>query len=307
MSKIFYKDWNPAKKSMMLVGLCNDVITELMAEGYTLTLRQLYYQLVARGWIPNEQRQYDRLSEVLDNARKAGMIDWDAIEDRTRFLRGWNKVEDPAEAVAEAIEDYHIDLWKGSDYKVEVWIEKDALVGVLGNRKNRVCDRFGVDYFSCRGYVSATAMHNAAKRAKWYNKYKDKQTVILHLGDHDPSGIDMTRDMQSRLNLFQAGHCATVERIALTMEQIEEIKPPPNPTKMSDSRAPDYVSMYGHDSWELDALSPSYIEELVEKHIRNYMDEDLFDERMKQEDDDKEYLEKISENWDAVQDFLDNL
>lgn len=103
-------------------------------------------------------------------------------------------------------------------------------------------------------------MHSAAKRFEGY-VYQGISPVIIHLGDHDPSGIDMTRDIIDRMDIFEAG--VGVERIALNMDQIELYNPPKNPAKLSDTRAKGYIEKFGSSSYELDALEPRVIRDLI--------------------------------------------
>ena len=126
------------------------------------------------------------------------------------------------------------------------------------------------------------------------HEFKDER-IILHLGDHDPSGIDMTRDIQERLNLFGAD--VEVKRIALTMEQISKFNPPPNPAKITDSRCGNYIKKYGNESWELDALEPNVITELIKGHVYQYLDTDLFKDAYRQENEDKEELQMLCNNY----------
>lgn len=202
---------------MAAVGICE----EYAAQGYDLTLRQLYYQFVSRGLIPNKDTEYKRLGSIINDARLAGELDWDYIVDRTRFLRDYDTKDSPSSAIMEAARSYIIDLWEDQPYRPEVWIEKDALVGVI----ETICNRLRIPFFSCRGYVSQSEMYEAAQRMQ---RWVGQEPIIFHLGDHDPSGIDMTRDIQERLDLFGAN--CEVNRIALTMDQIRAINPPPFPS-----------------------------------------------------------------------------
>lgn len=265
--KELFIDKNFHAKSYGLINYANQIIAEYQAAGFTLTLRQLYYQFVARDILPNKQRSYDNLGQLISDARLAGLIDWNAIEDRTRFLRGVTTYDDPSEAVRSARDEYAIDLWADQPTRVEVWIEKDALIGVI----QRICNKYNVDFFACRGYASQSELYAAGKRIARRRMYQWQDTLVLHLGDHDPSGCDMTRDNAERLSMF-AGREVNVERIALNMDQIEEFDPPPNPAKLTDSRANAYIEQYGDDSWELDALEPRVIESLIEDRVKKVID-----------------------------------
>lgn len=277
MSKITYIPKSFHGTSLTLIDQANAIINEYAAQGFSLTLRQLYYQMVARGLIPNNVRSYKRLGSIVTNARLAGLIDWYAIVDRTRELKGNSHWGTPVEIMKSAVESYRIDKWASQPYRVEVWIEKDALAGIIAG----ICSEMDIDYFSCRGYTSASEMWKAGRRMQGY-MYDGQDVAVLHFGDHDPSGIDMTRDIQDRLNLFSEWS-VDVDRIALNMDQIDKYNPPPNPTKLTDSRAGGYIQVYGHESWELDALEPSVMAALIEDKVVAWRDEGLWNEMVERE------------------------
>lgn len=281
-----YQEFNFKHDTMVLILQADQIIREYQKEGFVLTLRQLYYQFVARDLIENSQRSYKRLGKIISNARLAGLIDWDAIEDRTRSLASLAHWSSPTEIVEACANQYRRDLWEDQPIRVEVWIEKEALAGVIA----RPCRRLDIPYFSCRGYVSQSEQRVSGLRALQH--FEDGQeTVILHLGDHDPSGIDMTRDNSDRLNLFtEWDNCVTVKRIALNWDQIEELQPPPNPAKFTDSRIGGYVAKYGYQSWELDALDPKYIENLINEEVSRYVDEDKMEAAKARQEEERQVL-----------------
>ena len=166
---------------------------------------------------------------------------------------------------------------------IEVFIEKDALIGVIEG----ICNQYEVPYLACRGYASASEIWRAGHERMRMRLMKDQQVTVLYLGDHDPSGIDMTRDIRERLRQFSNGHVLPLQvevvRLALNKDQVDEYDPPPNPTKLSDSRAEDYVAVYGHECWELDAMSPTVIRDLVEAAILDRRDEELWAEAVERE------------------------
>ena len=298
--KICYvpKDFRP--RTYGTIDAANAIIAEYAAEGFILTLRQLYYQFVARGLLANKQSEYKRLGSIVNDGRLAGLIDWDTIEDRTRELRERSHWTGPAQLVHSAAEAFGLDLWKGQPHRVEVWIEKDALMGVI----ERACQDLDVPYFSCRGYTSQSEMWSAGMRLVRWAK-RGYETIILHLGDHDPSGIDMTRDIDDRLELFCLHHGATppdVIRIALTRAQIEEHNPPPNPAKVTDSRYQGYTIEHGENSWELDALDPRMLDALIREHVESYRDEDAYGERLDEENEGRRLLRVVADDWPAVAD-----
>lgn len=300
MSRIAYENWNPRGESLWIVETANTICAEYQAQGYDLTLRQLYYQFVARGHIANNQRQYKMLGNMVDKARRAGLLDWNYIVDRTRNLMGNRTYDDPAEIIESMVEKYHLDLWENQNVRVEVWVEKEALAGVV----ERAALSRGVNYFSCRGYVSQSEMHAAAQRHRYWER-QGQDMVILHLGDHDPSGIDMTRDIADRLSLF--GASTEVHRIALNFDQVEQYSPPPNPAKLTDSRAEGYIEKYGAESWELDALDPATLNELIVDHLDSFLHVPTYEDRTEQQQRGRDLLTIVSENWADVAEYAESL
>lgn len=291
------------KVTKALIQKSNEIIIEYSAQGYQLTLRQLYYQFVSRDLIPNTDASYKKLGKAVSDGRLLGMIDWSAIVDRTRNLLKIGTWGSPVEILEAVSVQYKLNPWTEQPYHIEVWIEKDALVGVI----ERVCNNRRVGYFACRGYVSQSEMWEAGMRFTQRIR-EGKEVLILHLGDHDPSGIHMTEDIRSRLEMFISGNlhrrCPEfhVERIALNMDQIQQYNPPPNPAKLSDARAQDYVDRFGYESWELDALEPSVINDLIEAEISNKIDCHAWGAMMDKEADDRERLKNYTETERSHQD-----
>ena len=285
--------------TLNVIGLASEIIAEYLSQGFKLTLRQLYYQFVARDLLPNTQRSYKRLGTIISNARLAGLVDWDAIEDRTRNLRQLPFWDSPADILMSVVASYRQDLWQGQKHRFEVWIEKEALVGVI----ERVCNELGIAYFACRGYVSQSEQYAAGKRLL---SYLDEGSVtILHLGDHDPSGLDMTRDNDDRLTMFS--HYlpgVAVQRIALNRDQVRQYDPPPNPAKMTDSRYYGYILEHGHSSWELDALEPAVIAQLIRDAVLPLRDDDLYQQVVDSQEHDRTILRAVRDRWSEVEDFL---
>lgn len=299
--KICYKEKKFHAASLKLIVLCNEIIEDWNSKGYSLTLRQLYYQLVSRDVIRNNDQSYDNVGAMLSDARLAGLIDWDAIVDRTRALKALPHWNDPSEIVRGAAKQFNYDLWKGQSTRVEVWVEKDAMSDIV----SKACNPLDIPFFACKGYTSQSEMWGAAQRINNYQAGEDKcsSVVILHLGDHDPSGLDMTRDITERLALFceTDGYCAPiVKRVALNMDQIRKYNPPPNPTKLTDCRAQGYIAQYGHDSWELDALQPDVIVALIQKHARGFIDSELFDAEVARQKEARKELLAISDQYPEV-------
>lgn len=285
--------------SITIIDKANEIIEEYQAAGFVLTLRQLYYQFVSRDLLANKQTEYKRLGSVINDARLAGLIDWAAIEDRTRTVRKLSTWDDPAQIIKAVASQYREDLWANQEYRPEVWIEKDALLGVI----EPVCERWRIPYFACRGYSSQSAQYTAGKR---FADVRDsgQLPLVLHLGDHDPSGMDMTRDNGDRLSMF-AGDTVELRRLALNMDQVLRYNPPPNPAKESDGRSAAYIAKFGPKSWELDALDPKVIDALIEKEVKSFLDPAQWAKDKLREDDRKADLAKASKYWNAVETFLD--
>jgi hypothetical protein len=293
MPKICYVERRFAKSSLKVIEQANEIIAEYEAAGFTLTLRQLFYQFVSRDLIPNTQKSYKTLGSIINDARLAGLIDWHSMEDRTRNIVAWQTWDSPGEMIEYRARTYAVDRWNEQEHRVEVWIEKDALAGVF----NGVCSELQVPYFSCRGYTSQSEMWSAGQRLKEYVD-AGQTPVVLHFGDHDPSGQDMTRDITDRLEMFMGG--IELKRLALNMDQIEEYEPPPNPAKTTDSRYAKYIELYGEESWELDALSPEVLAGLVRDAVAELRDEELWEEAMAEETEHKRLLAAVAEKWDTI-------
>lgn len=272
-----YKEFKFKQETLNLIAFMNDLIEGYARQGFSLSVRQVYYQLVAKDMIPNSEQSYKRIVSTLNDGRLAGLIDWDAIEDRNRDIVKRSAWGSGADILSAAASSFHMDMWDNQPARVFVIVEKAALAGVM----NSVCSRNDVPLLAARGYPSVTVVREMVKDHLARAILNGQAPVVLHLGDHDPSGIDMTRDLQDRLGLFLEDACdaSKLDRIALTMEQIREVKPPPNPAKVTDSRYDSYRRSYGSESWELDALEPSYLTRLVQSHIDKYRDVDLWNAR----------------------------
>lgn len=307
MTRIAYDGtWNPAAATLVEIERANEICATYAADGYDLTLRQLYYQFVSRGWIPNNDKSYKRLGEIVNRARLAGLLSWRYIVDRTRNLRGVSHWETPSDIMDAAASSFRLDKWTDQPTRVEVWVEKEALAGVV----ERAAEGRDVSWFSCRGYVSQSEAWGAAQRLIRYVR-AGQRVVILHLGDHDPSGIDMTRDIRDRLMMFMSHHLGyvgtslTVDRIALNIDQVRQYDPPPNPAKLTDARANGYIERFGDESWELDALPPDVLARLISDAIDQIIDPDLYHAQQQAEERHRELLAAASERWEELVSVLD--
>jgi len=283
-----FKDIRISPKRLVMIKMVNQVLEDYMAQGYRLTLRQLYYQLVARNIIPNLVQEYQKLSSTLVSARMAGLTDWDAIEDRIRQPHRPYWVTGIPDAIDDTLSHYRLDRQRGQPCHLEIWTEKDAVSNIL----KRVSEHFHIYLMVNRGYSSCSAMYNSAKRMQIYVE----PTKVLYVGDHDPSGLDMLRDINERLNEFEVYDIEVVP-VALTREQVDEFHLPENPTKITDPRATWYMSMHGDASWELDALQPQALEQLMQEAVMKYLNEEQFAAMLAREQRDKKKLEEISEGF----------
>lgn len=298
MPLIKYVEKRFPEEKLATIARANTIIKEYDGKGYELTLRQLYYQFVARGYVANNIKEYNRLGDIISDARLAGLVDWYSIVDRTRNVVKTQTWTRPSQIIEGAMSSFTMDKWDKQPHYVEVWVEKDALKGIVG----RACGKWDVPYFSCRGYTSMSEVWSAAQRLL-RQKDKGKIVHIIHLGDHDPSGIDMTRDIQDRLDMFTYSSIH-IERIALNMDQVEEYAPPPNPAKTTDSRYQKYLEEYGEESWELDALEPDVLVERIQEAIEQYRDETIWEEAVSLEERGRATLKYIVQYFPDVVKFL---
>lgn len=272
-----------------IIEQARSILAEYEAAGFSMTLRQVYYQFVSRDLLPNTLQSYKRLGDILNDARMAGELSWESMEDRTRNVHEWHHETSPKDALKRMRRAYFVDRWENQPTRVMVLIEKDALAGVV----QPVCGELDISYLACRGYLSQSEAWRLGRRImQWREEGQD--VVILHLGDHDPSGIDMTRDNRDRLSLFATdpeafdygdvvdpdyyGTHVEVRRLALNFDQVRRYRPPPNPAKTTDARAADYIKRFGTSSWELDALSPTVIADLIRDEVDSIRDDDLWEE-----------------------------
>lgn len=337
--KIKFREVKLSKANQARLEQVNRIIAEYQKQGYTLTLRQLYYQLVSRDVVPNKQSEYAKLSTLLKEGRMAGIVDWDAIEDRLRKPSSPPSFDSPADILEACINQYALPRMNGQHNYVEVWVEKDALSGVL----KRVTQKYHIPILVNRGYSSVSAMYDSYNRFKTAAQRKQKIT-ILYLGDYDPSGVDMIRDIRERITDFFLGSAElhrkfqdlpsdemrdfvrphynydqdaiedheiavekgardwaikwveqnfTVTPIALTREQITKYKPPPNPAKRTDPRAEKFIKKHGATSWEVDALKPEILNQILTTNIESLIDKTMYNKILKAEIIDKAKLEKL--------------
>lgn len=284
--------------SMKLIGTADGILNEYRQMGYRLSLRQLYYQLVARDYIENTVKSYKRIGNLISDARLAGLIDWQMIEDRGRetvIPTAWTS---PAQIVRAAAQQFRVDRWRGQPCHVEVMVEKDALSGIL----EPVCQDMHVRFTANKGYSSSSAMYEAGKRIAKAMDHYGRKAHLFYLGDHDPSGIDMTRDIRERLGMFAESKKIIVHRLALNYEQVEQWQPPENPAKETDSRYKAYANEFGESSWELDAVEPRTLADLVRNGIEDLIEQDQWEKVMHEEKRMRDELERFADDYENRED-----
>lgn len=197
MAKKFFEATQMSAASLELAAMMGEILTDYAEQGFDLSLRQLYYQLVTRNAVVNTEQSYKNVGAVLGKARMNGYIDWESIVDRGRVTLSNSHWDSPSEIVRSCAAQFRYDTWQDQPWHVEVMVEKQALEGVL----HPVCERLDIAFTANKGYSSLSALHEAGGRMMDALD-AGKSVAVLYLGDHDPSGIDMTRDVRERLQLF---------------------------------------------------------------------------------------------------------
>lgn len=294
MPLVAYRDVRFHQKSLAIIRQCNEIIAHYKETfGIVPTLRQLYYRMVGQNTIPNTERSYKNFGAIMSDARVSGKTDWLGIEDRTRSPQANSHWESPGHAMESIHAQYHEDLWRDQDCRPEIWIEKEA----LSSFAEKVSAKFDVLMLPCRGYVSMSELWSSSQRliaiarGEMHHKGKPQRPIILHFGDHDPSGLDMTRDINDRLELF-TGLGRLVYRVALNKNQIRKYRLPPNPAKVTDIRYEKYQQAHGSDSWELDALPPDVLVKMMEDAVQTLCVKSRMDRARKKMTRNRKRLEK---------------
>jgi hypothetical protein len=283
-----------SREHLAVIRHANAFLGEFARGGYQVTLRTLYYAFVKSNLIRNDQKEYKRLGKIVGDARLAGLIDWSYIEDRMRGIDSLKNFEGPQTALDWLTRVYRVDMWRNQKVRPEVWIEKDALSGIVRG----VCEENDVPFLCCRGYTSLSEMWRASLRLQAYRE-EGKTPIILHFGDHDPSGVDMSRDIFTRLRETFVQDCE-FQRLALNMDQIEALDLPPNPAKVRDSRFKVYAEQFGDESWELDALNPSTFRDLITETLNKVRDARQWKEDAAEAVAVRGRLKEVAKEWEEL-------
>lgn len=297
MSHVRYKRLKFGEYSRYVIEHAQAILAEYEVHNISITARSLHYQFVARnlydeGAKGNTQKNYKKLCTIINRAKLAGLISWQALEDTTRQVETPAAWRDPADFMQNyAHKVFGVDFWDNQEYRPYVLIEKDAVVGSI----QAVCNGFRVPYLSCRGYASGTVLWSLGQELLQHSE-NGQIPIIFHLGDHDPSGIDMTRDNRERLSMF-AENDIEVIRVALNRDQVDKYQPPPNFAKTKDGRSAKYIAEHGKHSWELDALNPMVTSGLVKMCIEELINDDAWSESKKREAAFAAELQSVGARW----------
>lgn len=282
-----------------IIEHANYLLADMQEGGFAVTLRSLYYMFVGEErWFSNTLQSYKRFGSIISDARRAGRIDWDLLEDRVREVKKLSHWSSPYDIMDSVCDQYRENLWRGQETRVHLRVEKDTINGII----QPVCERWRVPYVACRGNTSDSEAYAAGKLFQQQIN-AGLYPVVLYVGDHDPSGMDMTRDNIERLAMF-AGEEIEVRRIALNYDQVAEHRLPGNPAKITDSRARGYIARFGDESWEVEALRPRLLEAVIETEIKALIDHDLWNENKAAEEHNQAILVAIRDRWDEVEEMF---
>lgn len=237
-------------------------LIDIVAEMHPMTVRQVFYQASVRGIVEKSEAGYTKVQTDLVHLRRCGAMDYGWLADNTRWERRPRTFNGIHQALDDTARLYRKALWTDADSYVEVWLEKDALSGVV----YPITSLYDVPLMVARGYASLSFLHSAAE----YINDLDVPTYIYHFGDFDPSGVNAGEKIEQTLKEMAPDAEIHFERVAVTHEQIEEYQLPTRPTKKSDSRSKNF----GDVSVELDAIPPDHLRDLVQMVIEEHLPAD---------------------------------
>jgi hypothetical protein len=257
-------------------------LLEIVATMAPMTVRQVFYQATVRGIVEKSEAGYTKVQTDLTLMRKDGLLPYRWIADNTRWQRKPTTFNSVEEALRDTARFYRKSLWTDADAYVEVWLEKDALAGVV----YPITDMFDVPLMVARGYASLSFLHGAAE----YVNELEVPVYIYHLGDHDPSGVNAGEKIEATLTEMAPNAKIYFERLAVTPEQITAWNLPTRPTKASDTRAKKFGSSV---SVELDAIDPSLLRDLVKDAIEEHLPPKQFEILKAAEQSEREIISKL--------------
>jgi hypothetical protein len=252
------------RRSRETIEAVRDAMVAALVEDQPMTVRQVFYRLVSAGEIGKTEAEYKAtVVRLLAELRLAGEIPFGWIADNTRWMRKPVSFSGLEQALALTRQTYRRGIWNDQDAYVEVWLEKDALAGVV----YEVTGEWDVPLMVTRGYPSLSYLHGAAEAIASARK----PAFVYYFGDHDPSGVDISRNVEARLRQFAPRAEIRFERLAVTEAQIRALGLPTRPTKKTDSRA----GHFSGESVEVDAIPPRELREMVRKAIERHVNLDL--------------------------------
>lgn len=295
-----------------LIDISKEILQEYDGK---ITLRQLYYRLVAKQFIENTQQAYKRVLGAMKDARvKTREIPFDTFEDKTRDFTGDNErwfnspetmfeyrretYESAEETFNDSAKNYNLPKWHGQPNYVEVWCEKDALENVF----LPVCTEQRITFGTARGCASISWLYEAAQRFEAVTDEADIDNIIvLAYTDNDPTGWQIFESFENYLyNVFQLDN-VEVRRMALTTEQIEELDIPTDFAKPSDSRSKKWVAKHGAKAVaELDAIEPRTLAEIVKNDILEVWDTNAGNKRAETIKEGRENIQKMIDEYNQA-------
>jgi hypothetical protein len=263
---------------------------DIVAAQQPMTVRQVFYQATVHGVIEKTEGGYAKVQSLLADMRRDGELPYEWLADNTRWMRKPTTFAGPQEALLRTARFYRKSLWEEAGAYVEVWLEKDALAGVVID----VTHEYDVPLMVSRGYASLSFLHSAAENME----AQDRPCFIYHFGDYDPSGVNAAEKIDETLNELAPAAEIHFERVAVTPEQIERWNLPTRPTKSTDTRAKSWGG--GEESVELDAIEPARLRALVQIVIEEHLPETELNRLSEIEAAERESMIKFVGGWRAA-------
>lgn len=268
----FIEDWVPRFDTLVLINQVGDIISD-NSDILPLTLRQIFYMLVSNYDFDKTERDYKRLCEIMNKARRAQMIDMGVIRDdglRREDPFSWGGENHLVRSFKRSAEEFRLDRQRDQMTRIMVWCEAGGMLPQLAN----YCEEYGVSVLSSGGFDSVTTKHDIALEISEYDTVE-----ILHIGDHDPSGVHMHNSLDEDLNAFidYYGGSVEVTRLAVTPHQVDYMNLPTAPPKRTDNRS--FTGL----TTQAEAIPPRRLKEIVQAAILDRLDMDVYEEVLKEE------------------------
>ena len=265
-----------------------ELIFDWAEQHHPVTVRQIFYRLSTLDVVPKSEQGYQAVSRLCTLMRRNGEIPYSYFSDHTRWVRRPTTHNTIQDALQETAHIYRKALWQDQAVVCEIWIEKEALTGVV----YEVTSEFDVPLVPVRGYPSVTLLQAAAEQINTASRF-GKKYHIFYFGDYDPSGVDIFRNISERLHEFSPQADLFISRPAVTEKQIREMQLPSRPTKKSDTRS----KGFGDESVELDAINPDKLREIVRDCIFSVLDQSALEHTL--------LIEKLEQ--ESINQFVNSL